>query len=116
MVFLDGIAAPLWVVEWQPDNGFGAYWLIDAGGAWHVAGPFDLVDTPAAIGRDLVDGVVGFPTRACADRPPPAAHLCTCGHPIGDHGIEGPAWVPAPCVPADGREACPCAHFTEAPS
>jgi hypothetical protein len=28
---------PWWIVEWQPTNGFGSYWIIDASGMSGVA-------------------------------------------------------------------------------
>lgn len=41
MVFW-GDTVPWWVVEWQPENGDGAYWLINAKGESAVAGEEEL--------------------------------------------------------------------------
>lgn len=47
MVFWAGQPIPWWVVEWQPENGEGAYWLVDANGAWGSAAANELHTKPA---------------------------------------------------------------------
>ena len=45
MVFW-GDTVPYWVVEWQPKNGTGVYWLINAAGKSAVAEPNELTLRP----------------------------------------------------------------------
>ena len=45
MVFW-GDTIPYWVIEWQPENGTGAYWLINAAGESGVATPEELTLHP----------------------------------------------------------------------
>lgn len=42
MVFFLGEHKPYWVIEWQEDNGPGAYWLTDSEGNTAVARPEDI--------------------------------------------------------------------------
>ena len=46
MVFLCGDKKPYWIIEWQPKNGSGAYWIVDADGNWGVAEDEDLTLIP----------------------------------------------------------------------
>ena len=32
LVFWEGVIEPWWIVEWQPTNGEGAYWIVNAVG------------------------------------------------------------------------------------
>ena len=45
MVFW-GSAVPHWVIEWQPENGPGAYWLVNGAGESAVAAPSELTEYP----------------------------------------------------------------------
>ena len=45
MVFW-GDTIPYWVIKWQPENGTGAYWLINAAGESGVATPEELTLDP----------------------------------------------------------------------
>ena len=45
MVFW-GDTIPYWVIEWQPENGTGAYWLTNAAGESGVATPEELTLHP----------------------------------------------------------------------
>jgi hypothetical protein len=45
MVFW-GSAVPHWVIEWQPENGPGAYWLVNGAGETPVATEDDITLYP----------------------------------------------------------------------
>lgn len=47
LVFWGSAPEPWWVVEWNPDNGPGAYWIVDAEGTPGVACPDELSMHPA---------------------------------------------------------------------
>jgi hypothetical protein len=45
MVFW-GSSVPYFVIEWQPENGPGAYWLVNGAGESAVAAPSELTEYP----------------------------------------------------------------------
>jgi len=45
MVFW-GSSVPYWVIDWQPENGPGAYWLVNGAGESAVAAPSELTEYP----------------------------------------------------------------------
>lgn len=42
MVFWLSEAKPRWVIEWQPGNGDGCYWIVDGAGNSATAAPSEL--------------------------------------------------------------------------
>lgn len=51
MVFWDGQLRPYWVIEWQPENGDGCYWIVDGEGNHATASEDELSLTPQPLGR-----------------------------------------------------------------
>jgi hypothetical protein len=41
-----GCSCPYWVLEWQPENGDGCYWLINAAGESATAGQEEITLHP----------------------------------------------------------------------
>ena len=37
MIFQRGEKKPYWIIEWQPENGSGCYWIAVANGNWGVS-------------------------------------------------------------------------------
>lgn len=77
---------------------------------------FTLTPRPAPAPREVPDVMARATRRARGgrgetDAPPAAvASPCRCGHPVGEHGVDGCSWweISVPPKPTDGE--CPCRH------